>query len=279
MRTDIPAPPFLDVLTVQDLAVEFPVRGPLFSRRTLKAVNGVSLHVAPGETLGLVGESGCGKSTLVRTILGLNTPSSGTVAVGGRNLAGLLNGRRKQERSRMQMVFQDPVLLPGPAPVRPRDSRGAAAHQRPVHGSGGERTPGTGGPHSRDGHTEARRILRRAAPAGGHCPGPGTQTGAADPGRTRVRTGCLGPGPGDQPPPGPAGRAGPVLPLHCPRSFSGPPDQPPRGRDVHGQDCRDRSGRRGLCQPAASLHPGPAVRRAHRRSGQGSHPPADCPQR
>ncbi|WP_082483967.1 ABC transporter ATP-binding protein [Arthrobacter sp. Leaf141] len=108
MRTDTPAAPFLDVLTVQDLAVEFPVRGPLFSRTTLKAVNGVSLHVAPGETLGLVGESGCGKSTLVRAILGLNKPSSGAVAVGGRNLAGLLNGRRRQERARIQMVFQDP---------------------------------------------------------------------------------------------------------------------------------------------------------------------------
>lgn len=108
MRTDAPAPPFLDVLTVQDLMVEFPAPGPMFARRTLKVVNGVSLHVAPGETLGLVGESGCGKSTLVRTILGINKPSSGTVAVGGRNLAGLLGSRRRQERAWMQMVFQDP---------------------------------------------------------------------------------------------------------------------------------------------------------------------------
>lgn len=108
MRTDSPAPPFLDVLTVQDLVVEFPVRGPLFSRRMLKAVNGVSLNVAPGETLGLVGESGCGKTTLVRAILGINKPAAGTVAVGGKVLAGLLNGRLRQERARMQMVFQDP---------------------------------------------------------------------------------------------------------------------------------------------------------------------------
>ena len=108
MRTDTPAPPFLDVLTVQDLVIDFPVRGPLFSSRTLKAVNGVSLNVAPGETLGLVGESGCGKSTLVRAILGITKPRSGTVAIGGKELAGLLNGRLRQERARMQIVFQDP---------------------------------------------------------------------------------------------------------------------------------------------------------------------------
>lgn len=108
MKTDSPAAPFLDVLTVKDLTIEFPVRGPRFTRRTLQAVNGVSLNVAPGETLGLVGESGCGKSTLVRAILGINKPRSGTVAVAGKELAGLLNGRLRQERARMQMVFQDP---------------------------------------------------------------------------------------------------------------------------------------------------------------------------
>ena len=82
----------------------------LFSQadQTIKAVDGVSLDLYPGETLGLVGESGCGKSTLSRTILQLIRPTAGKVEFLGRNLVGLTRTAMRQQRRQMQMVFQDP---------------------------------------------------------------------------------------------------------------------------------------------------------------------------
>ncbi|HCX84780.1 MAG TPA: peptide ABC transporter ATP-binding protein [Micrococcales bacterium] len=96
-----------EVLRVEDLVVRFGVRTP-HGRRTLSAVDGVSLTVARGETLGLVGESGCGKSTLVRTIFGINRPAAGRVEVLGYELDRLSPRRRRAVRNRMQLVFQDP---------------------------------------------------------------------------------------------------------------------------------------------------------------------------
>jgi peptide/nickel transport system ATP-binding protein len=82
----------------------------LFSKadNTIKAVDGVSLDLYPGETLGLVGESGCGKSTLSRTILQLIRPTAGKVEFLGQNLVGLPREAMRQQRRQMQMVFQDP---------------------------------------------------------------------------------------------------------------------------------------------------------------------------
>jgi ABC-type oligopeptide transport system ATPase subunit len=77
-------------------------------RSTFAAVDGVSLTVAPGETLGLVGESGCGKSTLVRTILGLHEPTSGTVRVLGADVNAWASKERAKARANAQVVFQDP---------------------------------------------------------------------------------------------------------------------------------------------------------------------------
>jgi ABC-type glutathione transport system ATPase component len=74
----------------------------------LHAVDGVTLRVASGETLGLVGESGCGKSTLARCIVGLNTPQSGQIMLCGREASNAKSDR--MARARMaQMVFQDPM--------------------------------------------------------------------------------------------------------------------------------------------------------------------------
>lgn len=73
-----------------------------------RAVDGVSLHVAAGETVGLVGESGCGKSTLVRTILGLHTPTSGVVRVMGSDVNAWASRERARARANAQVVFQDP---------------------------------------------------------------------------------------------------------------------------------------------------------------------------
>ena len=88
------------LLEVRDLVKHFPIKaGILFDREIgrVRAVDGVSFDVAPGETLGLVGESGCGKSTLCRTILQLLEPTSGSVRFDGREIVGL---RRRASCSR-----------------------------------------------------------------------------------------------------------------------------------------------------------------------------------
>ena len=101
------------LLSARDIRVQFPVRTGrgLFGGRTvpLRAVDGVSLDLHAGETLGIVGESGCGKSTLGRALMQLVPPSSGTVSWLGRDLTGL--GRREMRAARkdLQIVFQDPL--------------------------------------------------------------------------------------------------------------------------------------------------------------------------
>ncbi|WP_035991965.1 dipeptide ABC transporter ATP-binding protein [Leptolyngbya sp. KIOST-1] len=76
--------------------------------KVIRAVDGVSLDIYPGEALGLVGESGCGKSTLSRTILQLVKPTSGHVEFGGTDLTTLSRRAMRQQRRHLQMVFQDP---------------------------------------------------------------------------------------------------------------------------------------------------------------------------
>lgn len=94
----------MDRLTVSNLNVEFPVRAQR-RKALLRAVDDVSLTVAPGEILGIVGESGCGKSTLARAIAGLSAPNSGDIRLDGRELS----ARRSLEDTRaVQIIFQDP---------------------------------------------------------------------------------------------------------------------------------------------------------------------------
>jgi len=99
------------VLQVTDLKKWFPIRsGSLISRVTghVKAVDGVSFDVFPGETLGLVGESGCGKSTTGRSVLRLLEPTSGSVKFEGTELVGLKRKEMDPFRRQLQMIFQDP---------------------------------------------------------------------------------------------------------------------------------------------------------------------------
>lgn len=100
-----------NLLTVKDLRKYFPVRAGVFGQKVLgyvKAVDGVSINIAPGETLGLVGESGCGKSTLGRCILRLIEPSGGEMYLGGSPIHNLKGRELRLLRRNMQIVFQDP---------------------------------------------------------------------------------------------------------------------------------------------------------------------------
>ena len=105
-----------NVLEISKLCMHFPVRGGVFGRRmgTLKAVDDVSLHIAPGETLGLVGESGCGKSTIGRCIVRLLDPTSGTIRVMGKDITHRSQWRLRSMCNKVQMVFQDPACSLNP---------------------------------------------------------------------------------------------------------------------------------------------------------------------
>ncbi|MFG0259387.1 MAG: ATP-binding cassette domain-containing protein, partial [Phycisphaerales bacterium JB041] len=99
------------LLSVRDLKTYFPVRSGLLQRVTdyVRAVDGVSFDIAPGETLGLVGESGCGKTTVGRTILRLQPHSGGQVIFEGKDIFTLQGAGLKAMRREMQIIFQDPA--------------------------------------------------------------------------------------------------------------------------------------------------------------------------
>ncbi len=120
------ASPTKTLLRVRDLKKHFPIRSGLFGRPkgAVRAVDGISLELAAGETLGLVGESGCGKTTAGRCILRLIEPTAGTVEFEGTHLLALQPNELRALRRRMQIVFQDPF-----SSLNPRMTVGAAIRE------------------------------------------------------------------------------------------------------------------------------------------------------
>jgi oligopeptide/dipeptide ABC transporter ATP-binding protein len=124
------------MLEATDLVKRFPVRD---SDAVVHALNGVSLTLAPGETLGIVGESGCGKSTLAKVLVRLEDPTSGRVVLDGVDLTALRGRALREQRRRIQMVFQDPY-----SSLDPRQSVGQALDEvltvHRIRSSGRDRT-------------------------------------------------------------------------------------------------------------------------------------------
>ena len=110
------SPTSAPLLQVRDLSVRFnlPSAGLFAPPRVLQAVHRLSFEIHEGETLGVVGESGCGKSTLARAILQLVPTAEGQILWQGENLAALSPSELKKRRSRLQMVFQDPLASLNP---------------------------------------------------------------------------------------------------------------------------------------------------------------------
>src|SRR5687768_2727233 len=99
-----------DLLVVEDLKKHFPItRGIIFQKQvaSVKAVDGVTFSIRPGETLGVVGESGCGKSTMARCVMRLLEPTGGKVVFDGRDITKLNRSAMRPIRRQMMMIFQD----------------------------------------------------------------------------------------------------------------------------------------------------------------------------
>jgi ABC-type microcin C transport system duplicated ATPase subunit YejF len=114
------------LLSVRGLTKHFPIRGGILgrSRGTVRAVDGVSFDVFPGETLGLVGESGCGKTTTGRAVLRLIEPTDGEIRFDGVDVRTLAPEPLRRLRRQMQIIFQDPF-----SSLNPRMTVGATVRE------------------------------------------------------------------------------------------------------------------------------------------------------
>jgi peptide/nickel transport system ATP-binding protein len=131
-----------DLLHIEDLVKHFPVKAGFLKRTVgqVRAVDGVSLNVKPGETLGVVGESGCGKTTLGRTIIKLLEPTSGKIVFDGDDITSLKRKQMRAIRRDIQIVFQDPYASLNPRmTVRDIVSEPLRIHGLYSRGEGGRR--------------------------------------------------------------------------------------------------------------------------------------------
>ncbi len=132
------------LLEISDLRVHFPIHAGVLRRvvGTVRAVDGVSLVVHEGETVGLVGESGCGKTTTGRAVMGLVRATGGRIRFAGQDITGLSRGALRQVRRHMQYVFQDPFASLNPI----RTAGDIVAEPLRIHGifdaMGGEKRVG-----------------------------------------------------------------------------------------------------------------------------------------
>jgi len=99
----------MSLLQVQDLKVHYPVKGGIMGRTVgyVKAVDGITFDINPGETVGLIGESGCGKTTTGKAILGLAKITSGKIIFDGQDITRSIRKNRSPYRQNVQMIFQD----------------------------------------------------------------------------------------------------------------------------------------------------------------------------
>ena len=103
------------ILELENLKVYFNVGGGFLKKKdVVKAVDGISLKIYPGETFGLVGESGCGKSTTGRAIVKINQPTEGRILVNGEDITKIKGTDLKQFKQDVQMIFQDPYASLNP---------------------------------------------------------------------------------------------------------------------------------------------------------------------
>ncbi|MFZ4438424.1 MAG: ABC transporter ATP-binding protein [Syntrophales bacterium] len=136
------------LLDIRGLKKHFPAPGTFLSRGAglIRAVDGVSLQVKRGETLGLVGESGCGKSTLARMILRLEAPTAGEIRFEGEDILAWKGSALKEFRRKVQMIFQDPY-----SSLNPRQTAGGIIKE-PLHVH-----------HHPGGRDEIKKLLRELA--------------------------------------------------------------------------------------------------------------------